>query len=424
MSITRRNRTFHLRKRVPKRYAPIEPRADIWISLHTDSESVARQKAPAAWANMIEAWEAKLAGDTTDAEKRFEAARELAAVRGFRYLPVASVAKLPDEEFAARVRAIVKADGEPDKREAVAVLGTVKEPGITVERALELYWDLAKDRIAGKSEDQIRRWKNPRNKAVRNFVEVVGNKAMDEITADDMLDFRSWWMEKITADELTPNSANKDLIHFGDILKTVNRMKRLGLVLPLSDLSIKEGEKRSRPPFSDKWIKEKLLKVGALDGLNTDARCLMLGMINTGYRPSEGAGLLPEHIRLDGEIPYISIEPVGRQLKSQYAKRTIPLTGVSLDAFRECPKGFTRYQANSATLSVTIGKFLRENGLLETPEHSLYGLRHAFEDRMLAAGIDERIRRDLFGHSLDRERYGAGATLEHKRDLLAPIAIK
>ena len=66
---------------------------------------------------------------------------------------------------------------------------------------------------------------------------------------------------------------------------------------------------------------------------------------------------------------------------------------------------------------------MRENGLFETPDHVLYSLRHSFEDRMLAAGVDERIRRDIFGHRLDRERYGAGATLEHKRDILQAIAL-
>lgn len=69
-----------------------------------------------------------------------------------------------------------------------------------------------------------------------------------------------------------------------------------------------------------------------------------------------------------------------------------------------------------------MNKFLRANGLLETPRHSLYSLRHSFEDRMLAAGIDDRIRRDLFGHRLDRERYGKGASLEHVAELVRGIA--
>jgi integrase len=69
-----------------------------------------------------------------------------------------------------------------------------------------------------------------------------------------------------------------------------------------------------------------------------------------------------------------------------------------------------------------VNSYLFENGLLETDRHSLYGLRHSFEDRMLAAKIDERIRRDLMGHSLGRERYGEGASLAMLKDLLAPMA--
>jgi len=422
MNVKRRNKTFHLIKRVPKRYQPIEPRAVVWISLHTDSETVARQKAPTAWAHMIEAWEARLAGDSEDAERRFEAARELAQVRGFRYLAADRVAKLPEKELLARVEAVPMPEGEPDEIEAAAVLGGAKEPPITVERALELYWTLAKDQTFGKSEDQLRRWKNPRKRAIANFVKIVGNKEIASITPDDMLDFRQWWVERLETEGLTPNAANKDLIHVGNVLKTVNKMKRLGLVLPLGDLAFKENKKRVRPPFSEEWIKTKLLAPGALDALNTEARCIVLGMINTGYRPSEAAGLLPEHIRLDHAVPHIAIEPEGRQLKNEPSRRAIPLVGVSLEAFRACPKGFPTYRFKDK-VSDTVNKFLREHRLLETPDHSLYSLRHSFEDRMLAAGVDERIRRDLFGHQLDRERYGMGATLEHKRDILQAIAL-
>jgi integrase len=193
-------------------------------------------------------------------------------------------------------------------------------------------------------------------------------------------------------------------------------------VLPLSDLALKEDERRTRPPFSVDWIRDRLLALGALDGLNTEARCIVLGMVNTGYRPSEGASLGAAQIRLDAKVPHLSIEPVGRQLKSAYARRVIPLAGVSLDAFRACPNGFPRY-ADNPSLSATVNKYLRERGLMETPAHSLYSLRHAFEDRMLAAGVDDRIRRDLFGHRLDRERYGKGASLEHLAEVVGRIAL-
>ena len=123
-------------------------------------------------------------------------------------------------------------------------------------------------------------------------------------------------------------------------------------------------------------------------------------------------------IRLDHNVPHISIEPEGRQVKSKYARRMIPLLGVSLEALRAFPEGFPRYRESSASLSATVNKFMRENGLMESDNHTLYSLRHSFEDRMLAAGIDDRIRRDLFGHRLTRERYGDGASLEQKQQML------
>ncbi|SEN52516.1 Site-specific recombinase XerD [Gemmobacter aquatilis] len=418
--------TLYLYKRVPKRYSSVEPRTFVWISLHTDSPSVAKTKEAATWEQMTAAWEAKLAGDTTDAEQRFAAARDLAEARGFRYMRADQVAKLPVQELRDRFAAVPGFKDQPDSPdmlEAAALLGGAKEPPLTVSKALELYWTLAKDKTLGKSEDQLRRWKNPRIKAVKNFVAVVGDKAMKDITGDDMLDFRNWWMERLEEEDLTPNSANKDLIHLGDILKTVNRMKRLGLVLPLTDLSFKEADAKKRPPFTAKWIREKLMAPGGLDGLNPEARAILLVMVNTGCRPSELAALTANTIRLDHNVPHIAIEPEGRQVKSKYAKRTIPLLGVSLEALRAFPEGFPRYRESSASLSATVNKFLRENGLMESDDHTLYSLRHAFEDRMLAAGIDDRIRRDLFGHRLTRERYGDGATLEQKQQLLQAAAL-
>ena len=48
MSIVKRGSTFQLRRRVPQRYCAVEPRGVVWISLYTDSETVARSKAETA----------------------------------------------------------------------------------------------------------------------------------------------------------------------------------------------------------------------------------------------------------------------------------------------------------------------------------------------------------------------------------------
>ncbi|MBB1493023.1 tyrosine-type recombinase/integrase [Paracoccus sp. MC1854] len=410
-----------LYKRVPARYEAVEPRKFVWVALHTDSMTQATRKADAVWSEMIEAWEAKLAGDTADAEQRFKAARDLAAARGFRFLPVNKVAQVPLDELRDRMAAVPLRSDEPDMIEAAAVLGGAREPSLTVSRALDAYWQLAREKTLGKSPDQLRRWRNPRIKAVTNFIAVVGDKAVSEISTEDMLDFRSWWLDRIEAGNVGPGSANKDLIHLGEVLKTVNRMKRLGLALPLDGLSFKEGEAGQRPPFSPDWIRDKLVAKGALDGLNSEARAILLAMVNTGARPSEIANLTADRIRLESKVPHISIEGEDRQLKSAYARRVIPLCGVSQEAMRMHPDGFPRYR-DKPGLSATVNKYLRENGLAETPLHTMYSLRHSFEDRMIAAGVDDRIRRDLFGHRLDRERYGKGATLEHLQEIVQALA--
>ena len=420
--IKQRGNNYLLKRRVPRRYRSVEAREAIWISLHTDSESVAKIKAPIAWNEMVQAWEAKLRGDGADAEARFDAAKDLAATRGFRYMPVARVAKLPSDELLRRVEAVSVSKGEPNRSEAAAFLGAESEPRISISRALELYWALSKDKTLGKSPTQIKKWRNPIKQAIRDFIDVVGDKPMSEITRDDVRAFRDWWMERLETEDLHPSTANKNMDHFGKVLKLVNEEKRLDLALPLGKLRLDEGEKNTRPPFSVAWIKGRLLASGALDGLDPEARAIILVMINTGARPSEIAALQAATILLDGGVPHIRIEPDGRKLKTKHARRVIPLTGVSLEALKSHRVGFPRYRAQEG-LSKVVNDYLTAHGLRETPAHSLYSLRHSFEDRMLKAGVDERIRRDLMGHRLGRERYGEGADLEHLHNLLQAIAL-
>src|SRR5699024_7067955 len=107
-------RIWHIRRRVPARYRRVDRRAAGYLSLHTDSEAVARQKAPIIWQEQINAWEALLAGDAEDAERRFAAAQELAQIRGVRYLNAPRVAALPRDELLRRVEMARSRDGRAD----------------------------------------------------------------------------------------------------------------------------------------------------------------------------------------------------------------------------------------------------------------------------------------------------------------------
>lgn len=431
MTIYIRANTYHLRKRVPRRFRDVEPREIVAFSLHTDSKTIARQKADQMWAHLIEGWEAALRGDSANGHARWEAARAIADRRGFSFLPVAQVAALPLSDILQRVQTVPEtAKGAPNQSIGDALLGGVAEPGLTVRKALDEFWKVTVDQTRGKTGYQVRRWQSPRKKAVENFVLVVGDKELKALTRADARKFRDWWNDQIDKKGLSANSANKDFTHLAHTFKTVSDALGLELTLPLAGLRIKATPKAQRKAFSTAWIKERILAPGALDGLNIEARTIVLMCVNTGARPSEIAGLMRKHVHVDGAIPYVQIVPEGRQLKNAASARTIPLVGCSLDALKSyiaaAPKGrdelFPRYFGKDA-ISAAANKFLAENGLLETPNHTLYGLRHGFEDRMIAADRPERFKADLFGHAIGRERYGEGATLEHKHARLLEIAL-
>ena len=105
MTISRRSSSsdiYHLRKRVPARFKDIEQRKHVGISLHTDSLEQAQQKASIAWQQLLAGWEARLAGDTGDAEIRFVAAKKLARARNFRFLPSDQIATLPSSDLTCQ----------------------------------------------------------------------------------------------------------------------------------------------------------------------------------------------------------------------------------------------------------------------------------------------------------------------------------
>lgn len=332
---------------------------------------------------------------------------------GFDYVPVQDIPGLPLTDILDRVEASVDPDVED------AVLGLVPPASILVSDCLEKYLECFPEAVHGKSRDQLRRFRNPRSKVIADFVGVVGDKPIEKIGRADMLSYRARLVEQVIAGTITAATANKNLTYFISMIRGINRHMELGLSLPFADLTMREGRKKKRGTFSRAWIQDKLLAHGALDGLGQEARDIVRIMVNTGARPSEIAGIKLKHLHFDGPVPLMDIIPDGRTLKNQNSERSVPLAGVSLLAAQDAlyvaqESGrrsedwvFPRY-AGEDKLTDVVNKFLRENGLKEKANTTMYSLRHAFEDRMIEMSIDERVRRDLFGHALNSERYGEG----------------
>jgi integrase len=185
---------------------------------------------------------------------------------------------------------------------------------------------------------------------------------------------------------------------------------------PFSEIRLNEAANQ-RLPFSLDFLRDRWLDGAALEGLNSDAKGVLLAMLDTGCGAGELCGLAADDIKLDAAIPHIIIRANEfRKLKTNHRGRTIPLVGYSLEAFAQNPAGFPRYRRpNGAdSLSGNLMKYLRTHRLLETPKHKVYGLRHTFKDRMRTHQFPDELQNYLMGH-IDRtmgSRYGSRDQLD------------
>lgn len=147
-------------------------------------------------------------------------------------------------------------------------------------------------------------------------------------------------------------------------------------------------------------------------------------MIETGLRPSEIVNLREGTIMLDAPIPHVRVMPDGRRLKTGDSEREMPLVDVALAAMKLRPGGFPRYRDKASALSATVNKFLSENGLRPTRDHSVYSLRHSFKDRLVALEAPDSLIDCLMGHKTYKPKYGKGPSLELKLKFLERAAFR
>lgn len=434
--IVERGGTFHYKRRVPADIADLDDRAPhVRLSLKTKDLAVARIKRDAFEAADDALWASLLTGDPAElAMKRYETAVSRAEAMGFSYRPVSQLAAGRIEEVVSRLEAL--ADERSPPATALAVLGAQERPPVMFTAAFQRFLDeLAPPLLVGKSEEQRRQWRKVIRRAINNFVEINGDMPIDDVEREHGLKIYDYWAARIAPKKGKPthtaSSGNRDLgnlrgfyrdyyIHLGD-------RDRLN---PFRDLSFAEKRKSRRPPFPTEWIRDRLLAPGALAALNDEARCIVLGIVETGMRPSEACNLgEPGTIVLEAAVPHVVVQPREdpddpRETKTEASVRVIPLVGVSLEAFRKFPDGFPRYREREATLSATVNKHLKAHGLLPTPKHKLYSLRHSFEDRMKDGNVDAELRKLLMGHDIERPFYGSGGSLEWRQAALQRIELQ
>ncbi len=426
--IKRRGVKYSYRRRVPSDLVDVLGR-EVKISLKTDSFEVACAKVGQVNDHVISYWiELRATGKAKLLADRYAHARALASRLGWRYRTVDDLAEnSPAGEVIERLEAL---DGIDDRRITTAVLGAAREPQLHLSGLFDEYESLTRDQRVGKSPSQIKVALGPYRRSVNNLIMEIGDKAVSDIDRADALVFRAHWTRRIMDEGLSPKSANKEFNSLRAMFRTIGDAYLGGRANPFVNISFatrNKGGKNRGATVPAQWAYDVVISpVGLMAGMNDEARLITVILAETGARPSEICGLLPEDIRLDVKVPYIQIGPNRiRQLKNEPSERQIPLVGGALPAAAALLKvgGIDRYLGKNTGFSNAVNKFLREHHAFEHGKQSLYSLRHCFEDRLTAVESPDKIAAALMGHKFHREKYGAGPSLAQKRDWLLKISL-
>ena len=362
----------------------------------------------------------------------FSAAVALAATRGITYRKAEDLASGPPDELLARLDPLKPVDTSEVAR---AVLGGVEAPQLMLSELVEAVERICAYDNRYKSDTQMRLWRNPRKRAVTNLMAALGaDKPVLSLETADARRHKAWWQTRIENVGQKAETAKKDfsnmasmLAHYYDSLD-IAEPPRPYLGVTIKDRHAVKARKLEIPV---EWIVGKWFAPGALDGLNGEARDILLMSIETGCRQSEIHDLPSNGIVLDANIPHLRIAyeegDEKREIKNPASVRHVPLVGVALAAARRHPEGFPRYRDKRA-YSALVNGYMRNNDLMPTPKHTVGGTRHTWESRLKAAGIASDDRGEMMGHSVasarNRELYGDEMPLERKLELALSVALE
>ena len=301
--LTRRGTTWHFVRRVPAEFAALDQRGVIRHStrIKIGEDRLGRRASRVAdkLNSELERFWKELADGRSPADAtRYDMARRHARSLGYDYMPNSDLIALPQEKRLERLEALVAKGLTNDASAREALLGTAPRPSFLLSRLFEEYESATKDEVKDLSPDQLRIWRNGRIRSVAQFVKVVGDKPVNELTHSDAIDYSEWWRARVVEGEVAAKSANKDMGQLSRMLKDMSIRRRLNLPDLFKGLHLRGETDKSRQPYEPAFIQNHFL-AGALNGLNEDARFVLYVMIETGLRPSEVVNLRENTIMLN-----------------------------------------------------------------------------------------------------------------------------
>ncbi len=424
----KRDGIWYLVRRVPKEFVALDRRGLVRVSTNIavadDPRAIKAGPMVAALGRELEAyWRGLRDGKDAEARQRFDAAQKRAQAMGLPYLTNAELAEAPIEEIKRHISTLLAKGSVEDEVDVAAALGGESKPSLVLGDLVKEFEDIQDAALRDYSPNQRKKWRAPRDRVVALWIALVGDLALTSLRRSHSLQLRSYFSERIVTDKMDIGTANTMMGALAKMLKEVNIVHELGLPDLFRGLRFAGEVDGHRAAFEVKFIQDVILADGALDGLNGEARAIVWLAVECGLRLSEAANLLPAQICLDHKVPHVQVRPIGRKLKTEQSERDVPLVGTALVAMKLHPAGFPRYRDKGASLSAVLNKYMRTRKMLPTDNHSVYSLRHALEDRLTAVEAPEKVIAALMGHKYSRPKYGAGPSLEQKREWLQRIAL-
>ena len=174
-----------------------------------------------------------------------------------RYRPAAELANNASTgDLLHRLEALESAGLASSKPAAQSAFGTIDRPHMVLSGLIEAYFSISSDRMLGKAPDQIRKFKLPKERAVRNLISVVGDKDISELSREDALAFRDWWLIRVREEGLNIATANKNIGHLNGMLNDIDDLHRLNLGRVFDRMRLKGERTNQAPSFSTRWMQE------------------------------------------------------------------------------------------------------------------------------------------------------------------------
>lgn len=175
---------YYYARRIPSKLAQLDKRGRIRFALNTGNISIARDKRDKfEYADDLY-WSALIADNKQSALQIYQATLERASLLGFTYTSAAELAKQTNvDELLERVEVI---NSDKDVATAEAALGSATRPKLKLIKAFDLYVaEIAASEVAGKSPAQRTSWEKVKLRAVKDFIKVVGDIPLENISRED-----------------------------------------------------------------------------------------------------------------------------------------------------------------------------------------------------------------------------------------------